>query len=104
MSTMEGWDTPSGWDLPLEGMHQFREVDTYRTDMTSEGRKQEMALKANAMKRSEAKALPATNTVTNFASPIGKLIPNEIPPVQLRRFTIWVRDDGYLILVRPCWV
>mmetsp|Transcript_16687 Transcript_16687/g.30306 ORF Transcript_16687/g.30306 Transcript_16687/m.30306 type:complete len:1349 (+) Transcript_16687:172-4218(+) len=85
---MEGWDTSTGWsansDIQTDSKNPYQEINkwiqpvSYRTEVTGEQRKQEMALKAKAMERSEAKSFPRRD---NFAAPIGKLVPHEIPPV-----------------------
>ena len=88
LSTMEGWDTPAGWTesvTPIKDNHDpYKEIDTwvgtvlYRTDVTLEERVQRMATQAKAMKMGEGKEFPVA---TNFADPVGQLVPHEIPPV-----------------------
>ena len=73
MSKLEGWDTTDGqsevdWISPV----------AYKTDVTFEEHKQRFALKAKAMNWSEGKVFPRPD---NTASPIGKLVPSEIPPI-----------------------
>jgi hypothetical protein len=88
LSTMEGWDTASGWKdsttLDKDNHDPYKEIDKwvdtvpYRTDVTLEERVQKMSIRAKAMKAEEAKHFQGGN---NFADPIGKLVPHEIPPV-----------------------
>ncbi|KAL9187924.1 hypothetical protein ACHAXT_006302 [Thalassiosira profunda] len=72
MSAMEGWDAAKG------GKEDWVAPASYRTDVTAEEWRQKMALKASAMDRSDATAFPERKYT---ASPIGKLIPSEIPPI-----------------------
>ncbi|EED93707.1 predicted protein [Thalassiosira pseudonana CCMP1335] len=88
MSSMEGWDTSSGWaevvgstestPSPYEEVNKWIKPVPYRTDVTLEQRVQEMAIKAKAMDRAGKKEFPKS---VNSASPIGYLVPSEIPPV-----------------------
>jgi len=91
LSDMEGWDTTTGWRSnivtattmddrfdPSREINKWMRAVAYRTEVTFDERKQEIALKAKAMERSEMVAFPKRN---HYAAPIGKLVPNEIPPV-----------------------
>jgi hypothetical protein len=88
LQSMDGWDTPSRWkeasDLDSDNMDPYAEINKwvdaipYKTEITLKQRMQEIALDARAMLRKDAKEFPATAT---FASPIGTLVPPEIPPV-----------------------
>mmetsp|Transcript_40975 Transcript_40975/g.72060 ORF Transcript_40975/g.72060 Transcript_40975/m.72060 type:complete len:1376 (-) Transcript_40975:70-4197(-) len=73
MSAIEGWDTPTGWS---ESERWVVPV-VYHTDVSPQRRREEIAIRANAMKRTSEKR----TTDVNFASPIGKLVPPEIPPI-----------------------
>ncbi len=88
LDMMEGWDTPNGWSNvtselksnmdPAKAINQWIKPIEYRTDITIDQRVQEMSIKAKAIERSEAEGYPVPQ---DFSSPIGKLIPSEIPPV-----------------------
>ena len=88
LTDMEGWDTSSGWkttsELVLGEADPYQEINkwvkpvAYHTEVTSEERIQEMSIKAKAMDQQDKKSFPKRN---NFAAPIGKLVPHEIPPV-----------------------
>jgi hypothetical protein len=83
MSDMEGWDTSDGWSaaedtrmVASEPSHWVTPV-VYHTDVTPQSRREEIAIRAGAQ---DAKG--TTKRVDeNFASPIGKLVPSEIPPI-----------------------
>jgi len=49
----------------------------YHTDITTEDRREEIAIKAKAKQQTSKKF----RTYDNFAAPIGKLVPSEIPPI-----------------------
>mmetsp|Transcript_20452 Transcript_20452/g.42912 ORF Transcript_20452/g.42912 Transcript_20452/m.42912 type:complete len:1082 (-) Transcript_20452:914-4159(-) len=88
LEMMESWDTPHGWSNvtselksnmdPTKEINRWTKPIRYHTDITIEQRVQEMSIKAKAMNRSAAEGYPVPQ---EFSSPIGKLIPNEIPPV-----------------------
>jgi len=74
MSAMEGWDTPDA-KVELE-TEQWVSPVNYHTDVTPQSRKEEIAMLAKAKARTSKK-----RTYENFASPIGRLVPSEIPPI-----------------------
>ncbi|KAL7530426.1 hypothetical protein ACHAXR_003968, partial [Thalassiosira sp. AJA248-18] len=76
MSAIEGWDTPNG--KAKDETERWIQPVAYRTDVTVEERKQQIALKAKAMEWADRKTFPRRQY---FAAPIGKLVPSEIPPV-----------------------
>jgi len=88
LGDMEGWDTPPMWKEstatstgetdPYNEINKWVGATNYVTEVTLEERMQEMALKSQAMERSDAKSFPRR---TKFAAPIGKLVPHSIPPV-----------------------
>jgi hypothetical protein len=88
LSSMEGWDTASRWKEataydssqlnPYDQIDKWVKTVPYRTGVTLEQRVQRISIQAKAMDRSEAKQFPEAE---NFADPIGKLVPHEIPPV-----------------------
>ena len=84
LEMMEGWDTIDGWSNTTSIVGNKVEFNKwiapvpYRNDITADQRKQEMAIMAKAMNRSDAIGYPVPQ---DYAAPIGKLIPNEIPPV-----------------------
>eukprot|EP00804_Cyclotella_cryptica_P001694 CCRYP_009074-RA/>CCRYP_009074-RA protein AED:0.22 eAED:0.22 QI:0/0/0/1/1/1/8/0/796 len=88
LTTMEGWDTASGWSDtstlgtsntdPYNRINKWVNPVSYRTDVTLEQRVQTLAIRAKAKKFDEAKLFSEGN---NFADPIGTLVPHEIPPV-----------------------
>ena len=88
LARMEGWDTTAGWadtttldtdnHDPYKEINKWVDVVPYRTNVTLEERVQKMSIKAKAMKAGEGKHFPGGD---NFADPVGKLVPHEIPPV-----------------------
>ena len=87
LAKMEGWDTVNGWaeasDLteiedPFIEINKWVAPVPYRTDVTLEQRVQTMSIRAKAMKSNEGKFFKPGD---NFADPVGKLVPHEIPPV-----------------------
>jgi hypothetical protein len=89
LAAMEGWDTVSGWqseavDMISDGTDPYQNINIwvkpvpYRTEVTHDERKQQMALLSSALSNSKAKKYPKRKQV---ASPIGKLVPSEIPPI-----------------------
>ena len=91
LATMEGWDTVDGWtdtttlystlnltEDPYIGINKWVDTVPYRTNMTLEERVQKISIKAKAMDARAGKRFPVGD---NFADPIGKLVPPEIPPV-----------------------
>jgi hypothetical protein len=83
MSAMEGWDVFDSWlevttQVSSEPNHWSSPV-AYRTDVTQQLRREELAVRAKAMLPNEQKA--DAIHIHNFAAPIGKLVPSEIPPV-----------------------
>ncbi|KAL7554634.1 hypothetical protein ACHAWF_018136 [Thalassiosira exigua] len=87
LGDMEGWDTPAGWSddaettgaaNPYSDVNRWLRPAAYRTEVTGEERRVNLALQAKAMDRKDNKGFPRRNL---FAAPIGKLVPNEIPPV-----------------------
>jgi hypothetical protein len=89
LQSMEGWDTASEWKeasaLDRDNMDPYAEINkwidavSYRTDFTLEERVQRMSIKAKAIHEEDVKSF--STTAINFADPIGKLVPPEIPPV-----------------------
>ena len=84
---MEGWDTSKEWSASIDSIPNndpYQEINKwiqpveYHTEVTGEERKQELAVKAKALNRADAKKFPKHDT---FAAPIGKLVPSEIPPI-----------------------
>eukprot|EP01082_Thalassiosira_pseudonana_P003935 g3372.t1 g3372 contig12:1945901-1950127(+) len=83
MSALEGWDVFDSWlevttQVSSEPNHWSSPVP-YRTDVTQQLRREELAVRAKAMLPNEQKA--DAIHIHNFAAPIGKLVPSEIPPV-----------------------
>ena len=81
MAKLGGWDIINGWDDNVSSnpssIHSWVEPEVYKSDTTIEIWRQSLEMKSNA-KRTNAKhqIMPK-----HKLSPIGKLIPNEIPPV-----------------------
>jgi hypothetical protein len=85
---MEGWDTTNGWQGeaigvadgkdPYQTINAWVKPVSYRTEVTHEERKQQMAVLSSALPKDKAKYYPKRKQV---ASPIGRLVPSEIPPV-----------------------
>jgi len=88
LSAMEGWDTFESW-IEIEENVSFEENQSkvgywviptlYRTNITREIRMEEMAILAKAMNQEDRKTQHREFEIV--ASPIGKLVPSEIPPV-----------------------
>ena len=83
LSSMEGWDTPIEWEEastdPTNDINKWLNTVPYVTDITLEERVQKIARKAKAITNAEI-----TNHFPDpiqYADPIGKLVPHEIPPV-----------------------
>ena len=103
MSAMEGWDTFKGWsdaiEIPAEedpkesGSIYWVAPVLYHTDITPQLRQEKIAIEARAMTPPPKESLEADDP-QNFASPIGKLLPSEIPPIlPIERFAPEVIHD-----------
>lgn len=83
MATFEGWDTIAEWsDVSPSGyrarsLHSWVEPKLYKSDMTLESWRNSLHIRAHATSTSLRKQVFPDHTL----SPIGKLVPNEIPPV-----------------------
>ena len=89
LTSMEGWDTPTEWKEasvlnsantdPSNEINKWVNTVPYVTDVPLEARVQRMSLKAKAILPVEiTKRFPDPK---QYADPIGKLVPHEIPPV-----------------------
>jgi hypothetical protein len=80
--SMEGWDTVQEWSNAVESSSSDPTKWTlpgfYNTDQSAQYRWDELAIKAGAKSPEER---TKTNDHTSLASPIGKLVPSEIPPI-----------------------
>ncbi len=87
-SAMKGWDTFNSWievdkkgssDVNQSNIGYWITPSFYRTNITREIRMEDMAILAKAMKEEDRKSQRQQYEIV--ASPIGKLVPSEIPPV-----------------------
>lgn len=83
MATFEGWDTVARWDdvSPTDdrtrSMHSWVEPKLYKSDMALESWRYALHVRAHATATNLRKTVFPEHTL----SPIGRLIPHEIPPV-----------------------
>ncbi|KAL7452862.1 hypothetical protein ACHAWC_008097, partial [Mediolabrus comicus] len=84
LAVMEGWDTASKWTIAKNkisspGQNHWVLPVSYKTGKTYREWREELAVKASAMDESEM--TKRTAEPEYLASPIGKLVPSEIPPI-----------------------
>jgi hypothetical protein len=82
MVNFEGWDTREGWsdvidDASSSSIHSWVKPLLYKSDTTLESWRTSLHLKSTARKMNVRQSIIPEHTL----SPIGRLIPNEIPPV-----------------------
>ena len=80
MANFEGWDTTQGWaEISSESIseHAWVEPQKYKSDTTLEQWRRTLHMKAHAKTMNAKYGMKPEHKL----SPIGKLIPNEVPPV-----------------------
>jgi hypothetical protein len=81
--TMEGWDTSSKWSIAKEKIsprqNHWSLPVSYITNITPRERREKLAVMAKALDESETTM--ETTRSGYLASPIGRLVPSEIPPI-----------------------
>ncbi|KAL7491319.1 hypothetical protein ACHAWT_001367, partial [Skeletonema menzelii] len=83
LEEMDGWDTSSKWSIAGKKssprQNHWSLPVSFNTNVTQRERREKLSVMANALDKSEM----TTRTTRNgyFASPIGQLVPSEIPPI-----------------------
>ncbi|KAL7440027.1 hypothetical protein ACHAXM_012212, partial [Skeletonema potamos] len=83
LTAMEGWDTSSKWSIAEKKVsprqNHWSLPVSYMTNITQRERREKLSVRAKALDQTET-----TTQTTNsgyFASPIGHLVPSEMPPI-----------------------
>ena len=78
---LEGWDTPAHQQFEEHSKVVWTSPVEYRTDVTAESRRNELAKRAGAYRDEDNRGPPAREEIQAHAAPIGRLEPSGIPPI-----------------------